>query len=99
MHIEIIAAFEYFLAIVARNADMEVLTLNVFVHVCGLVAGVVADGTAPSLPAHLINGLNHLALDYHVKLCISQIQVRITSSTQKKFSNVFSYVWPALLYS
>ena len=94
MHIKIIAAFKYFLAIVARNADVKVLPLNVFVHVCGLVAGVVADGTAPSLPARLIDRLNHPALDYHVKLCISQIRI-----TEEKFSNVFSYVWQAFLYS
>ena len=94
MHIKIIAAFKYFLAIVARNADMKVLPLNVFVHVCCLVAGVVADGTAPSLPPRLIDCLNHPALDYHVKLCISQIRI-----TEEKFSNVFSYVWQAFLYS
>ena len=40
-----------------------------FVHISSLVAGVVADGTAPALLSSNIKSLYHLGLYYPVKLC------------------------------
>jgi len=69
MDIEIIATFEHFLAELTAKVHIQVFPFNMFVHISGLVAGVVADGTAPDLLSSNIKSLYHLGLYYPVKLC------------------------------
>lgn len=71
MDIEIIATFKNFLAEFAHQTDIEMLPLNMFVHVGGLVTGVATVHTAPTLLPRRVHSLNHLVLDYHIKVWIS----------------------------
>ena len=68
MDIEIITTPESLLTIFTRKFNSQMLPFNVLVHVCRLVACVEADGTAPNLLSSRIKSLNHLALDYCIKL-------------------------------
>jgi hypothetical protein len=65
--IEIITTLKHFLTIFTRKVDVEVNTLNMLIHVCGLVAGVVADFTSPGFLPRLIDCLYHLAFDDCIK--------------------------------
>ena len=57
MNIEVISALEDSVTYFTEQIDIQMLALNVLIHVCCLVACVKTNGAAPGLLAGIVNGL------------------------------------------
>ena len=57
MNIMVIPALEDPVTDLAEQIDIQMLPLNVLIHVCCLVACVKTIGAAPGLLAGIVNGL------------------------------------------
>ena len=57
MNIKVIPALEDPVTELAEQIDIQMLPLNVLIHVCCLVACVKTIGAAPGLLAGIVNGL------------------------------------------
>ena len=57
VNIKVISALEDSVTYFTEQIDIQMLALNVLIHVCGLVAGVITDGAAPDLLPCIVNCL------------------------------------------
>ena len=71
VNIEVISALEDAVTYFTEQIDIQMLALNVLIHVCGLVACVITDGAAPDLLPCIVNCLEHLLLYYCIELWVT----------------------------
>ena len=69
MNGQIFSTFELFVTETAGQRNNQVSSLDVFVHVGCLIAGVVAVRAGPGLLPKYVHRLQHLAFNNTVQVC------------------------------